>query len=191
MFRIFWEVNTGRACDFLPWLLAAPWRHKSDVRQWTSDIRQYVLDTFVRDFDPDKEDRGLLRSLMQKVELDRDSKVGVILFVISAEKYLMFLCAGPGQPDDLRARAVRYRGYPGRALRRGQLRGAGADRRGHAASRPGRGAGRAGGRAGGGRPVRPGGQVKALLSTGTEYCTDVLSKNSKYSKSSLQVANSR
>ena len=77
VFRIFWEVNTGRACDFLPWLLAAPWRHKSDVRQWTSDIRQYVLDTFVRDFDPDKEDRGLLRSLMQKVELDRDSKVGV------------------------------------------------------------------------------------------------------------------
>ena len=57
-------------------MLAAPWRHKSDVRQWTSDIRQYVLDTFVRDFDPDKEDRGLLRSLMQKVELDRDSKVG-------------------------------------------------------------------------------------------------------------------
>ena len=119
MFRIFWEVNTGRACDFLPWLLAAPWRHKSDVRQWTSDIRQYVLDTFVRDFDPDKEDRGLLRSLMQKVELDRDSKVGVVLFVISAEKYLMTPCVGPGQPDDLRARAVRYRGYPGRALRRG------------------------------------------------------------------------
>ena len=84
---------------------------------------------------------------------------GGVLFVISAEKCLMTPCVGPGQPDDLRARAVRYRGYPGRALRRGQLRGAGADRRGHAAPRPGRGAGRAGGRAGGGRSVRAGGQV--------------------------------
>merc|ERR1719362_522337 len=45
--KIFWEVNTGRACDFLPWLLQAPWQHKSDVRRWTASIRQYVVTNFV------------------------------------------------------------------------------------------------------------------------------------------------
>ena len=72
--RIFWEVNTGRACDFLPWLLAAPWKHKSDVRRWTASVRQYVVNNFVQQQETGA-DVNLLSSLLRKVDKDQNSQV--------------------------------------------------------------------------------------------------------------------
>ena len=71
--RIFWEVNTGRACDFLPWLLQAPWQHKSDVKRWTASIRQYVVTNLVQQ-QAGGED-NLVGALLKKVNADQDSQV--------------------------------------------------------------------------------------------------------------------
>ena len=76
--RIFWEVNTGRACDFLPWLLQAPWQHKSDVKRWTASIRQYVVTNFVEKQEAGSDD-NLISALIKKVDQDLDSQVGYIV----------------------------------------------------------------------------------------------------------------
>ena len=74
--RIFWEVNTGRACDFLPWLLQAPlYYHKSDVRRWTANIRQYVVTNFVQQQETAGSDDNLISALLKKVDQDQDSQV--------------------------------------------------------------------------------------------------------------------
>ena len=67
-------MNTGRACDFLPWLLRLPRQHKTDVRRWTASIRQYVLTNLVQQQEPGA-DVNLLSSLLKKVDQDRTSQV--------------------------------------------------------------------------------------------------------------------
>jgi len=69
--KLFWEVNTGRACDFLPWLLELPWQHKKDVRTWTEDVREYVIKNLLNG---KIEDKSLVDSLMKRVQADENNK---------------------------------------------------------------------------------------------------------------------
>ena len=68
-------MNTGRACDFLPWLLELPWQHKEDVRQWSAGVREYVLDHFL-DNNREVREKNLLSSLIKKVDVE--SKVSAV-----------------------------------------------------------------------------------------------------------------
>lgn len=69
--RIFWEVNTGRAVDFMPWLMPpvpAWWRPMRQVRDWATGIRDYVERVLVAG--PRSEPGGLLECLLARVKQD-------------------------------------------------------------------------------------------------------------------------
>ena len=72
--RVFWEVNTGRAVDFLPWLIQAPLKFKRDIKQWTGNVRGYVLNNLI-DNKADQTKQNLLNSLLEKVQSDINSQV--------------------------------------------------------------------------------------------------------------------
>merc|ERR1719150_1160902 len=72
--RVFWEVNTGRAVDFLPWLIQAPTKFKRDIKQWTGNVRRYVQTNLVDRQSGQPGDKNLLNSLMEKVESDKENK---------------------------------------------------------------------------------------------------------------------
>ena len=67
--------KTCSECDFLPWLLELPWQHKKDVKEWTANIRQYVVKNFINQ-NQDSRDKNLLSSLMKKVDSDELNNVG-------------------------------------------------------------------------------------------------------------------
>ena len=68
-------MNTGRAVDFLPWLIQAPMKFKQDIKQWTGNVRTYVLNNLVDKEADQTEDNNLLNSLLEKVESDKKNKV--------------------------------------------------------------------------------------------------------------------
>ncbi|XP_050423937.1 cytochrome P450 307a1-like [Adelges cooleyi] len=41
--EVFYDVNTGSACDFLPWLTPLYRRHFNKLRTWSSSIRQFMV----------------------------------------------------------------------------------------------------------------------------------------------------
>ena len=73
-------MNTGRACDFLPWLLELPWQHKKDVRNWTEVVREYVIQHLLNSKTTDK---SLVDTLMKKVQADENNKVSLYFMKIT------------------------------------------------------------------------------------------------------------
>ncbi|KAL0269797.1 UNVERIFIED_CONTAM: hypothetical protein PYX00_007407 [Menopon gallinae] len=45
--EIFWEINQGYAVDFMPWLLPFYNRHMKRLRNWSREIRQFILSRII------------------------------------------------------------------------------------------------------------------------------------------------
>ena len=82
--KIFWEVNNGRAVDFLPWLMPAMWKPMGEVKQWTQEIRKFVVDELVEERAQNRnkeEEVNMMDCLLDRVEEDKiNPKVGKVCF---------------------------------------------------------------------------------------------------------------
>ena len=73
--KVFWEVNNGRAVDFLPWLLPMIGKEMGEVKQWTSQVRSFVVDELVEERKEKrkdkKDDRNMMDCFLDQVETDK------------------------------------------------------------------------------------------------------------------------
>lgn len=78
--KIFFEINQGRAVDFFPWLMPVAGGFVSDLTDWSTEIRAFILariaDARELDLDDDERERdftdGLLKALRREPQLSRD-----------------------------------------------------------------------------------------------------------------------
>ena len=74
--KVFWEINNGRAVDFLPWLMPAMVKPVGEVRQWTNTVKSFVVDELIeeraqnRSEDKNK-DRNMMDCFLDQVEEDK------------------------------------------------------------------------------------------------------------------------
>jgi len=74
--KVFWEVNNGRACDFLPWLMPAMWKPMGEIKELTEGIRKFVVTELIeeREQNRGKEDeKNMVDCLLDQVEKDKDN----------------------------------------------------------------------------------------------------------------------
>ena len=72
--KVFWEVNNGRAVDFLPWLLPMMGKEMGEVKQWTRQVRSFVVDELMeerREKRSDEKDRNMMDCFLDQVEEDK------------------------------------------------------------------------------------------------------------------------
>ena len=72
--KVFWEVNNGRAVDFLPWLLPMMGKEMGEVKQWTKQVRSFVVDELMKERKEkrsDKKDRNMMDCFLDQVEEDK------------------------------------------------------------------------------------------------------------------------
>lgn len=102
--KIFWEVNNGRAVDFLPWLLPAMRKSMGEVKQLTHEIRSFVVGELIEEraqnrSEDKKEDRNMMDCLLDQVEEDKmnpeddDCKISMDIALYALEDILGGHCA--------------------------------------------------------------------------------------------------
>ena len=72
--KVFWEVNNGRAVDFLPWLLPVMGKEMGEVKRWTKQVRSFVVDELMeerKEKRSDKKDRNMMDCFLDQVEEDK------------------------------------------------------------------------------------------------------------------------
>ena len=74
--KIFWEVNNGRAVDFLPWLLPMMGKTMGEVKEWTHQVRSFVVDELVGErtqkrSEGSKEDMNMMDCFLDQEEEDK------------------------------------------------------------------------------------------------------------------------
>ena len=82
--KIFWEVNNGRACDFLPWLMPMMKAPLREMEKSTAAVRSFVEDMVIEpkrqqraeriEAEPAKNNEDFLDSLMRYIDEDLDDE---------------------------------------------------------------------------------------------------------------------
>jgi len=71
--KVFWEVNNGRAVDFLPWLMPAMWKPLKDIKTWTHQVRDFVIKELVENERHQCEnEKSLMQCFLDQVEKDQN-----------------------------------------------------------------------------------------------------------------------
>jgi len=100
--KVFWEVNNGRAVDFLPWLLPMMGKEMGEVKQWTRQVRSFVVDELMeerREKRSDEKDRNMMDCFLDQVEEDKlnpeddDCKINLDIALYALEDILGGHCA--------------------------------------------------------------------------------------------------
>ena len=87
--KVFWEVNNGRAVDFLPWLMPAMWKPLKDIKTWTHQVRDFVIKELVENERHQCEnEKSLMQCFLDQVEKDQnDVEVGLMTIRIETKVY--------------------------------------------------------------------------------------------------------
>ncbi|EDV51027.1 cytochrome P450 307a1 [Drosophila erecta] len=84
--EIFWEINQGHPLDFLPWLCPFYQRHLNKIINWSSTIRQFIMNRIIRhrelNIDLDEPDRDFTDALLKSLIEDKDVSRNTIIFML-------------------------------------------------------------------------------------------------------------
>jgi len=82
--EIFWEVNNGRAMDFMPWLFSLMGSTLNKISKTSHKIRHYVVENIIKNKQCERQDRmekgdyrqeDLLDTLMDNIDSDDENRI--------------------------------------------------------------------------------------------------------------------